>query len=177
MRGTLKVLIGLYIGAACLTLIFVTHVRSSRCAGVSDCGFSLAKGTAWSVIWPAFWALYLNAAYLNAAPADVTVDAEWYLSQYPDVRAGIQDGRFKSALDHYRRNGYFENRLPSKPVVCEVWYLKRYPDVAQAIREGRETTAYDHYIKNACRDGRAPCPGPIKRQVMPHHPAYPLPRC
>ena len=83
MRGTLKVLIGLYIGAACLTLIFQTYVRSSQCTGVSNCAFSLARGTVWSVIWPIFWAKY------DAAPADVTVDAEWYLSQYPDVRAAI----------------------------------------------------------------------------------------
>ena len=171
MRRTVKVLIGLYIGVACLTLIFQTYVRSSRCAGVSNCGFSLARGAVRSVIWPIFWARY------DVAPADVTVDAEWYLSQYPEVRAGIQNGWFKSALDHYRIYGYFEKRLPSKPVVNEAWYLKRYPDVAQAIREGRETSASDHFTKYGYLDGRIPCPGPIKRQVMPHHPAYPPPRC
>ena len=162
MRKTLKVLIGLYVGAACLTLIFQTYVRSSQCAGLSNCGFSLARGAAWSVIWPAFWAEY------DAASADVSVDAEWYLSQYPDARAGIQDGRFKSALDHYRAYGYFEKRLPSKPVINEAWYLRRYPDVAQAIQEGRETTAYNHFIKYGYLEGRIPRPGSIKRQVLPN---------
>jgi hypothetical protein len=164
MRRTLKLLIGLYLGAACLTLIFQTYIRSSHCTSVSICGFSLAKGAAWSVIWPAFWAVY------DTAPADVTVDAEWYLSQYPDVRAGIQNGLFKSALDHYRAHGYFEKRLPLKPVVCEVWYLRRYPDVAQAIREGWESTAHNHFIKYGYLEGRIPCPGPIKRQILPRQP-------
>jgi hypothetical protein len=162
MRRTLKVLIGPYIGAACLTLIFQTYVRSSQCAGVSNCGFSLARGAAWSVIWP--WA--------DAAPADVTVDAEWYLSQYPDVRAAIQDGRVKSALDHYRAYGYFEKRIPSKPMINEAWYLRRYPDVAQAIREGLETTAYNHFIKHGYLEGRIPRPGSIKRQALPNQPVF-----
>jgi hypothetical protein len=181
MRRTLKVLIGLYIGAACLTLIFQTYVRSSQCAGVSNCGFSLARGAAWSVIWPGFWAEYDARAACSviwqafwarydAAPADVTVDAEWYLSQYPDVRAAIQDGHVKSALDHYRTYGYFEKRLPSKPMINEAWYLRRYPDVAQAIREGRETTAYNHFIKYGYLEGRIPRPGSIKRQAPPNQP-------
>jgi hypothetical protein len=164
MRRTLKVLVGLYIGAACLTLMFQIYVRSFQCAGVPDCGFSLAKSAAWSVIWPAFWAEY------DAAPADVTVNAEWYLSQYPDVRAAIQNGRVKSALDHYRAYGYFEKRLPSKPVVNEEWYLRRYPDVAQAIREGRATTAYGHFIGYGHLEGRIPRPGSIKRQALPNQP-------
>ena len=164
MRKTLKALIGLYIGAACLTLIFQTYVRSVQCAGVSNCGFSLARGAAWSVIWPTFWAVF------DAAPADVTVDGEWYFSQYPDVRAAVQNGRVKSALDHYRAYGYFEKRLPSKPVVNEAWYLRRYPDVAQAIREGRETTAYNHFMKYGYLEGRIPRPGSIKRQALPNQP-------
>src|SRR5262249_14491600 len=121
MRKKFKVVVGLYIGAACLTLIFQTYVRSSQCAGLSNCGFSLAKGAAWSVTWPVFWAAY------DAAPADVTVDEDWYLSQYPDVRTAIQNGRFKSALDHYRAYGYYEKRFPKKPVVDETWYLRTYP--------------------------------------------------
>jgi hypothetical protein len=85
-------------------------------------------------------------------------DEEWYLSQYPDVRAEIQSGTLKSGLEHYRRYGILENRLPAKPVVNEAWYLRAYPDVARAIREGRETTAYDHFVKQGYREGRAPRP-------------------
>src|SRR6266446_4201030 len=71
---------------------------------------------------------------------DGEFDEEWYLSQYPDVRAAIQSGLLKSAFEHYRRRGILEKRLPSKPVVNEAWYLEAYPDVAQAVREGRETS-------------------------------------
>jgi hypothetical protein len=82
------------------------------------------------------------------------VDEEWYLSQYPDVRAAVSDGRTKSASSHYRGHGYAERRLPSKPVVDEAWYLRTYPDVAVAIREGREMSAYDHFVKLGYREGR-----------------------
>ena len=161
MRKTLKMLIGLYIGAACLTLIFQTYVRSSQCAGLSNCGFSLARGAAWSVIWPGFWAKYdARAAWsviwpafwaeYDAVPADVSVDAEWYLSQYPDVRAGIQDGRFKSALDHYRAHGYFEKRLPSKPVINEAWYLRRYPESNRFAGAARRSIASWMPVDNSC---------------------------
>jgi hypothetical protein len=85
-------------------------------------------------------------------------DEEWYLSQYPDVRAEIQSGNQKSGLEHYRRHGIVEKRLPAKPVVDEAWYLRAYPDVAQAIRVGRETSAYDHFVKEGYREGRAPRP-------------------
>ncbi len=86
-------------------------------------------------------------------------DEQWYLSQYPDVRADVEAGLvLKSAWEHYRRHGIFEKRLPSKPVVDEAWYLQAYPDVAQAIREGRETSAYNHFVKCGYREGRAPFP-------------------
>jgi hypothetical protein len=85
-------------------------------------------------------------------------DEEWYLSQYPEVRAAIQSGLLKSGLEHYRQHGVWEKRLPAKPVVNEAWYLRVYPDVAQAIREGRETSAYDHFVKQGYCEGRAARP-------------------
>ena len=99
---------------------------------------------------------YEGNTHLLAVPIDSTFDAEWYLSVYPDVRAEVQAGTIKSALDHYRTHGYFEKRLPSKPVVDEAWYLQTYPDVAMAIREGRETNSYDHFVKYGYREGRIP---------------------
>jgi hypothetical protein len=85
-------------------------------------------------------------------------DEEWYLSQYPDVRAAVQSGHLKSGFEHYRHQGILEKRLPAKPVVNEAWYLRVYPEVAQAIREGRETSAYDHFVGKGYREGRAPRP-------------------
>jgi hypothetical protein len=95
------------------------------------------------------------------------VDEEWYLSQYPDVRAAVREGRTKSASSHYRSHGYAERRLPSKPVVDEAWYLRTYPDVAVAIREGLETSAYDHFVKIGYREGRmATPPADWKRRIV-----------
>ncbi len=54
-----KPLVGLYVGLACLTLIFQIYVRSLECAGAWGCGLSFAKGIVWSIIWPASWAVYL----------------------------------------------------------------------------------------------------------------------
>ena len=95
------------------------------------------------------------------------VDEEWYLSQYPDVRAAVQAGRVKSASSHYRRSGYAKKCLPSKPVVDEAWYLQTYPDVAAAIREGRETSAYDHFVKHGYREGRTPTSADRAMPAMP----------
>ena len=91
------------------------------------------------------------------------VDSEWYLSQYPDVRAAILNGSFRSAKDHYRVRGYFEKRWPSKPVVDEAWYIKTYPDIAKAIREGREVSASNHFVKHGLQEGRMPSP-PLKKR-------------
>jgi hypothetical protein len=62
-------------------------------------------------------------------------DEEWYLSQYPDVRAAIQSGLLKSGLEHYRRDGILERRLPAKPVVDEAWYLQAYADLREQFEK------------------------------------------
>jgi len=50
---------GLYVGMAVLTALFQVWVRSSQCAGLTDCGLSYAKGSVWATIWPMSWAVYL----------------------------------------------------------------------------------------------------------------------
>jgi hypothetical protein len=89
-------------------------------------------------------------------PAGTLVDEEWYLSQYPDVRAGIKPGGFRSAYHHFLEFGYREGRLPRKPNLDEAWYLASYPDVAEAIRSGRVKSAYDHFMQNGYGEGRKP---------------------
>jgi hypothetical protein len=44
-------------------------------------------------------------------PADF--DEQWYLTQYPDVRAALEQGRVPSALHHYLRHGFDEGRSPN----------------------------------------------------------------
>ena len=53
-------LIGVYVGAALVTLGFQSYVRLQRCAGTRACTVSLAKGAVWSTIWPASWPVYVS---------------------------------------------------------------------------------------------------------------------
>ena len=46
-----------------------------------------------------------NTSTESAVAAKVGVDEEWYFQAYPDVRAAVEDGRFKSAPHHYRMHG------------------------------------------------------------------------
>lgn len=162
MKNSKKVVFGIYVGIACLTLAFQTYIRTSQCAGAAACTLSIGKGTVWSAAWPASWAVYAYGWERSAREADqaakVVVDSEWYLSQYPDVRAAIQSGRFKSAEEHYRTSGYKEKRLPTKPKVDEQFYLQTNPDVAAAVRSGQFKSGYEHYVTNGYREGRKPVP-------------------
>ena len=47
-------------------------------------------------------------------------DEIWYLREYPDVRAAVEQGRFRSGLQHYLLHGHKEaRRQPMPPVVAE----------------------------------------------------------
>ena len=48
-----------YAVMAVITLLFQLWVRVGQCAGIENCGLSLAKGVIWSAIWPASWIVYL----------------------------------------------------------------------------------------------------------------------
>src|SRR6185312_14441317 len=74
------------------------------------------------------------------------VDQDWYISQYPEVRDGIAQGKVASAADHYYKHGFIEGRLAQEPVVDEAWYLAKYPDVQADIRSGKLKNAREHYI-------------------------------
>jgi hypothetical protein len=91
-----------------------------------------------------------------APPPNVVIDEQWYLSQYPDVVPEIRPGRFRSARDHFIKNGYREGRLPTDPRVDEAWYLTTYPDVAEAIRSGDFKNAYHHFVEHGYAEGRKP---------------------
>ena len=50
--------VGMYVGAALLTLGFQTWLRLNQCSGLQPCAVSLAKGAVWSTIWPGSWPVY-----------------------------------------------------------------------------------------------------------------------
>ena len=46
-------------------------------------------------------------------PSNPKVDEAWYLETNPDVAEAVKSGRFKSAYDHFMKNGYREGRKPN----------------------------------------------------------------
>ena len=75
------------------------------------------------------------------------VDADWYLTRYPDVgQQGADPAR------HYRRHGVKEARDPNAFFDTR-WYLARNPDVAASGMD-----PLDHYYLYGAADGRDPSP-------------------
>src|SRR5690625_4198395 len=74
-------------------------------------------------------------------------DAQWYLTQYPDVANAKV-----SPEEHYLRYGASEQRNPSERF-CTQWYLKTNADVAQA-----GVNPLVHYISYGREEGRAALP-------------------
>lgn len=100
---------------------------------------------------------YIVRKFGPATPPEGTfVDEEWYLAKYPDVKAAIQAGKYRSGHEHFMQNGYGEGRVPRKFYVDEAWYLATYPDVADAIKSGRVKSANQHFVENGYGEGRKP---------------------
>jgi hypothetical protein len=71
-------------------------------------------------------------------------DENWYLSTYPDVRRGINEGHFDDALAHYLSKGRAEWRLPNAGADAEVraWRkILHQPERARPIKLLKRTTA------------------------------------
>ncbi|WP_429930380.1 radical SAM protein [Agrobacterium vitis] len=84
----------------------------------------------------------------------ITVDEEWYLSQYPQVIPYISEGTYANASEHYRISGFFEGYLPYRAPVDPDWYSSKYEDVRLAIESGQEFSAERHFIAHGYREGR-----------------------
>ncbi len=95
----------------------------------------------------------------------IEVEEIWYRRNNIDVDEAIRKGIFKSAADHYRVAGYFENRQPRSAQVDEVWYLNEYPDVADAVTRGIFKNASDHFSVAGFKEGRSPRKGWTMFQV------------
>lgn len=86
----------------------------------------------------------------------VFVDADWYLTAYPDVKEAIGKSIVPSAAVHYREFGFFEHRMPYEIIVDEAWYAEHYKDVAEAVRKGVFTSGQEHFQMLGYREGRLP---------------------
>lgn len=83
----------------------------------------------------------------NSAFSPPLFDAEYYMSEYPDVPRGAG-----ASAEHYRQYGGFEGRQPN-PWFDSAWYLNAYQDVAQSGRNPLE-----HYFTDGASELRRPHP-------------------
>ena len=96
---------------------------------------------------------------LKAAVRSVVVDEEWYKTRYSDVANAFDRGLIKSCAEHYRRDGYKENRQPFPIKIDEAYYLLYNPDVAKAIEEKKFASAQEHFDVSGFLEGRLPHDG------------------
>ena len=97
----------------------------------------------------------------NTSPSETSVDvakmlfdADYYLTQNPDVAEAIQAGTFPNANAHFAAFGFAEGRVPS-PLFAET-YLAENPDVAEAVATGAFASGFAHFIKFGFAEGRFP---------------------
>jgi glycosyltransferase involved in cell wall biosynthesis len=81
------------------------------------------------------------------AKANPLFDADWYVSQYPDIEIkGIAPSK------HYDRYGVYEGRNPNSFFDTN-WYFDRYPEVRSA-----NENPLNHYLEWGGFHGYDPCP-------------------
>ncbi len=82
-------------------------------------------------------------------------NANYYVQTYPDVLVAISQGIYKSAEEHFVKNGAKEGRNPNANFDSK-YYLASNQDVLQAVASGAVASAYDHYIAYGYKEGRIP---------------------
>ena len=80
-------------------------------------------------------------------------DANYYLTQYPDVAQAVNTGAFRSGLAHFLQFGQFEGRNPSARFNNSN-YLGQNPDVADAVNRGALRSGFQHFILYGQIEGR-----------------------
>ena len=89
-------------------------------------------------------------------PTPLLFNANWYLSQNPDVATAIEAGAPFNAFEHFSLYGRSEGRSAS-PLFDPRQYLANNPDVADAVAQGL-ITAWDHFELFGGAEGRSPTP-------------------
>ncbi len=98
-------------------------------------------------------------ANIKLIAASGLLDSDWYLEQYPDVRAfGIDP------LAHYLDYGANEGRDPN-PLFDSDWYLNRYPAVRAA-----GANPLVHYLRDGVAEGCDPCGSFSTRDYLANNP-------
>jgi len=113
---------------------------------------------------------YLHHSRIDAYSPNEDFAEAWYLRQYPDVAAAVQQHEFLNGFDHYLQCGEEEGRLPvavgtgpGAPVEKELmrsafdakWYVSNYSEVAAWCEENDEEP-FEHYLKLGARNYYSP---------------------
>jgi hypothetical protein len=111
---------------------------------------ALLSSTSWRLSAP--WRAYRRMVsrlrrLLSGKKMNPLFDREWYLRQYPDVRAGEMD-----PYQHYLRHGAAEGRDPN-PLFDTSWYLKQNP----SVNDSGENPLV-HFYSVGAKEGRDPIP-------------------
>ncbi|MGB6698831.1 MAG: hypothetical protein WBE80_08995 [Methylocella sp.] len=111
---------------------------------------ALLSSTSWRLTAP--WRAYRRTVsrlrrLLRGKKMNPLFDREWYLQQYPDVRASEME-----PYEHYLRHGAAEGRDPS-PLFDTSWYLKQNP----SVNESGENPLV-HFYSVGAKEGRDPIP-------------------
>ncbi|MBD0268026.1 MAG: hypothetical protein ICV77_07000, partial [Cyanobacteria bacterium Co-bin8] len=80
-------------------------------------------------------------------------DETYYLSQNPDVAAGIQFGLFNTGFEHFAQFGWQESRSPSA-LYDERYYLSQNPDIGRAVALGVVNSGLQHFLLHGHKEGR-----------------------
>lgn len=83
-------------------------------------------------------------------------DQTFYKARYGDIERAIMAG-MPSALFHYIRTGFAENREPFR--IDRAWYARSYADAADAIGRGEFSDIYHHYSEIGIDRGYLPVRG------------------
>ena len=83
---------------------------------------------------------------------------DFYLASYPDVKAAVESGEFKSGREHFEKYGLKEGRVLVSPFYDEQAYLRKYPDVAAAVAAKSIPSGLAHYIQYGEAEGRSGTP-------------------
>ena len=93
----------------------------------------------------------VTATFSSGHDRSIDFDAEFYLNEYPDLRAAFGDD-YQAARDHWVGSGIQECRRGSAEFDPR-FYLDEYPDVAAAFGHDCRA-ALDHWLRYGLEEGR-----------------------
>ena len=97
----------------------------------------------------------LTPTEVNGIDLAQIFDETFYLSNNPDVAAGVTAGTLSSGYEHFVGFGLAEGRDPSI-LFDEAFYLETNPDVAQSVEDGLVANGLVHFLNFGSDEGRDP---------------------